>query len=268
MKEGVKKVVYMKYSLFVVCGLFVLTLVQWDISKNPKEDLKLQNSGPFELGQYYFNVGDAVEGEYNLEKAHMYYMQALQASSTANELAWYQLGRIEFIRGNFDKAIYDFKKQQQYFGDSMPSVYYMLGLTYGFKAKETGLQTDWDSGAEAFKKFLTYKSESPWARTDLAWIYFSQGRYEDMLPVLEEGLKQQPNQPWLNNMYGLALLNLGSNNEAEQHFAIALSEAKVLTPKDWGRAYPGNDPSEWQAGLHSFVNAIEKNLRLAQSDDK
>lgn len=218
---------------------------------------------PFIHAERYFNADDDPEGPYDLEQARYYYEQVIAASSTQNEIVWYQLGRIDFLEGKFDAAIAKFTTQIEHFGDVRPQVHYMLGLTYAYKAKQTGSADDWQKGEEAFETFLTFKPESPWARTDLAWIYFAQGKYTEMLPLLEEGLVYEPESAWLHNMYGLALLNLEDKEGAREHFARALASAKVLTAAEWGAAYPGNDPSAWDAGLASFRTAIAENLALA-----
>jgi tetratricopeptide (TPR) repeat protein len=216
----------------------------------------------FERGQYYFNADDEQGGAYDLVQARAAYTAVIHASSTENQFVWYQLGRIDFLEGKFDTALFKFEKQVEYFGDTVPSVHYMLGLTYGYRARQTNDEQDWNNSAEEFKKFIVIKPESPWARTDLSWIYFSQGKYTEMLPVLEAGLEYHPDHAWLLNMYGLALLNTGNKVAAKDIFTKALENAKKLTVQEWGLAYPGNNPALWQEGLSSFIEAIETNLEL------
>ena len=219
----------------------------------------------FERGQYYFNHGDHADGAYDLAKARRYYSSAIQDDPKGNPLAWYQLGRIDFIEGRFDAAIYKFNKQLQYFDDEVPNVYYMLGLTYGFRGRpEAPDSPDLAVAIENFEKFLEFFPHSPWARTDIAWLYFLQGNYEAMIPVLERGLAIEPQHAWLLNMYGLALLNTDQTARAEEVFTDAHIAAKRLTNEDWGRAYPGNDPADWPDGLASFIAAIEHNLALVR----
>lgn len=217
----------------------------------------------FVLGQYYFNYGDRADGTYDLAKARRYFDKALEANPAGNSLAWYQLGRIDFLEGYFDDASYKFGKQLDYFGDSVPNVYYMLGLTYAYRAKNFGVESDWQKAEENFAKFLALQEDSPWARVDLAWVYFSQGKYEGMLPLLEQGLLIAESNPWLLNMYGLALLNTGDKSGAKEAFTKAKVQVEALTVEDWGKSYPGNDPGVWERGLSEFRTAIEKNLSLA-----
>lgn len=241
-------------SLFV--GIFLLgnPVAPWMPTVAPTD--------PFLRGEYYFNHDADAKGPYDLEKAREAYMEALEMDPKGNARTWYQLGRIDFIEGKFISALYKFEKQIEYFNDQIPNVYYMIGLTYGFKAGVTGSEEDWEAAAEGFKTYLTYEPESPWARTDLSWVYFSQGDYARMLPVLEDGLVMYPDHPWLLNMYGLALFNTGERARAHEIFVHAAQEAEKLTTSDWGRAYPGNNPNEWEAGLRSFEEAIQKNSAL------
>lgn len=222
-----------------------------------------ETTDPFALGEYYFNSGDDPSGAHDLTKARMYYEQAVAASSTQHETAWHQLGRIDFIEGRFDSAIAKFNTQIELFGDAVPNVYYMLGLTYGYKAQRTNDELDWRRGEEAFEIFIEHAPAAPWPRIDLAWLYFEQGKFEEMLPTLKEGLNFAPENPWLHNMYGLALLNTDDPAAARTHFELASEYASKLTTEEWGKAYPGNDPNAWEIGLASFKDAIAKNLELA-----
>lgn len=218
----------------------------------------------FLLGQYYFNHGPDADGTYDIKLARHYYEEALLDNPIGDNWAWYQLGRIDFLEGNFDAAIYKFNKQIEHFEDQQPSVYYMLGLTHGYRARREGREEDWPLAADYFSRYLEHDADSPWARVDMAWVYFSQGRFEEMKPILEAGLATHGDNPWLLNMYGLALLNTGHKEEAERSFSAALEGAEKLTAEEWGLSYPGNDPSAWSEGLEEFRAAIEANLDLTK----
>ncbi len=218
---------------------------------------------PFVRGQYYFNHGDRADGTYDLARAERYYLEAVRADPRGNELAWYQLGRVMFIQGRLPEAVSYFKTQQEYFGEKIPNVHYMLGLTYGFLGKETGIPMYWYLGEEHFLKFIAYKPQSPWAHVDLAWIYFSQGKYDDMLATVRAVLPLHEQNPWIQNMYGLALMNTGKYDDAYTAFSKAEDLATDVSLEEWGRSYPGNDPALWGAGYESFVESISKNKALA-----
>jgi len=252
----------------VVVGLILISLFLIGTSPLGKE-LMVKREPPetdnlFVLGQYYFNHGPHADGTYDIELARHYYELALADNPIGDNWAWYQLGRIDFLEGKFDAAIYKFNKQIEFFEDQQPSVYYMLGLTYGYRARREGREDDWTSAIEYFSRYLEHDNDSPWARVDLSWIYFSQGRFEEMKPILEVGLTTHNDNPWLLNMYGLALLNTGNKEEAESSFSAALEAAKRLTPENWGLSYPGNDPTAWSEGLEEFRSAIQANLDLAE----
>lgn len=217
---------------------------------------------PFTLGEYYFNHDSDPGGPYDLKQARRYYEQALLEDKD-NAFVWYQLGRIDFLEGDFDAALYKFDKQIELFGDAVPNVYYMIGLTNGYKARETHATSDWQKAAAGFQQYLTFIPDSPWARTDLSWVYFAQGDYEIMIPILEVGLAQNPDHPWLLNMYGLALRGLGHAVEATTYFERAKVAANDLDVSDWSRAYPGNDPQLWADGLAEFQSVIDYNVNLS-----
>src|SRR3989344_6638476 len=127
-----------------------------------------ETADPFELGEYYFNAYDTPDGKYDLKLARQYYTKAIEEGSE-NPMVWYQLGRIDFLEGNYSGALYKFDKQIALYGEQVPSVYYMRGLTYGYKARKSGDALDWRKAEENFLKHLEDKPESPWTRTDLSW---------------------------------------------------------------------------------------------------
>lgn len=226
-----------------------------------------ENASAFERGEFYFSHSS--EGVYDLAKARAAYAEAItEGNGSEAIMAEYQLGRIDFLEAKLDSAIVHFERVIEHSKDDLPAAYYMLGLAYAYRAKFNDSATDWREAEAAFLQFLEQVPESPWGRTDLSWIYFAQGKYAAMFPLLTEGIKHNPDSPWLHNMYGLALLNVGRSDEATTHFKTAGELAAKLTPTDWGRAYPGNDPASWDQGLASFRDAIRKNADLAKTQSE
>lgn len=226
--------------------------------------LVLQDKTAFEKGQYYFNSDDKEGGEYDIIKAQQYYEEAIALNPRENNAVWYQSGRIDFINGEFNKALEKFATQVAYFGEEVPNVYYMIGLTYGYKARQTNNPEDWKQAEDNFIKAVELFNKAPWPYVDLAWIYFSQGKFQEMKPVLETGLSVDSNNPWLLNMYGLALFNTGDTTMAREYFIFAQEMAEKLTVTDWGKSYPGNNPEIWGKGLEEFKSMIAKNRALTE----
>lgn len=253
--------------LGIICGLFIcILLLGFWVSQ--QDDLSgdlvaSEEMSYFEKGQYYFNHDSDPAPPYDLALAREYFTAAIMEDPRISPLAWYQLGRIDFLEGKFNSALYKFDKQIEYFGEGgVPSVHYMVGLTYAYKAIETDSETDWENAAAGFEKYLEYNPDSPWARVDLSWVFFSQGKYEEMYEMLQRDYDQFKDNAWYNNMYGLALLNTGEHAEAHSVFQKAETQAWLLTEKDWGNSYPGNDPRSWATGLDEMRAAIEKNVAL------
>jgi len=215
----------------------------------------------FIAGEYYFNHQENEE-EYNLSKARQYYTELIRRDPKGHSAVWYQLGRIDFIEGYFDDALFKFKKQEEYFSESGINSYYMIGLVYGYRARETGDELDWNLAAEAFEKFITFAPNAPWPRVDLAWVYFAQGKYEEIGLVVQAGLEKHPDNAWLLNMQGLHFLNTQEYTKAKASFLEAADSAGKLTTWQWGSSYPGNNPDDWARGLAEFQEAIDKNIIL------
>jgi len=206
-----------------------------------------------EIGDYYFNADG--DGVYDLEKAQVYFKKALDLDPRV-PLAWYQLARIDFLNGDFGDALFKMNKHISVHGDSLPNVYYMRGLIYGY-------DNQLEVAEKNFLKYLSYDKFSWAAYTDLAWVYFRQGKYEETKKIAERGLEKNAGNPWLLNMYGVALLNLGDKKSAYATLEQALSRAKKIQLIDWARAYPGNDPRVAEEGIKAMLEAIEYNLTLA-----
>ncbi|MBI2639450.1 MAG: tetratricopeptide repeat protein [Candidatus Sungbacteria bacterium] len=205
-----------------------------------------------ELGNYYFN--SYRDGVYDLERAEKYFERALAIDPNV-ENAWYQLARIDFLRGEFTSARGKINKQLELHGDSIMASYYARGLINGYSGHFKEAEKD-------FLKFLSWKKESWAAHNDLAWVYFSQGEYKKAEEVAREGLAFNGNNVWLLNSLGVSLLNLGKKAEAREIFLRAREAAALLTDVDWGRAYPGNDPRSAAPGLAGMKKAIDANLKL------
>lgn len=216
------------------------------------------------LGDAYFGGSKG----YDLGCARLLYERSLELDPRGSMSAWHQLGRIDFLEGKFESAIDKFLQQIEYFGDALPNVHYMIGLTYGFEAQKTGKAEIWKAAEESFVRYIALDPLSPWARVDMSWVLFSQGKYEEMKPYLEEGLLTHPHHPWLLNMYGLALLNTQDIEGAQLYFAAAVHFANTLTTEEWGAAYPGNDPRSWEQGLSEMKLLFKKNLTLANTKDR
>jgi tetratricopeptide (TPR) repeat protein len=220
--------------------------------------------GAFERGEFHFNVDGNSPQAYDLEKARLAFEEAVAVNPRGHNLLWFQLGRVYFLQGRPDAALRAFERQREFFGDTVVAVYYAEGLVYAYKAHRSNSEHYWERAVSSFQRFIELQPHSPWARVNLAWVYFSRGMFEEMLPPLEEGLRFFPEQPWLLNLYGLALLNTGKPEEAVETFKTARAAAAALTVEDWGRAHPGNDPRQWERGLLEFRFAIDNNLFSAK----
>ena len=257
---------FLGFGVSVLVFVALITVINPDrkeISQFPiPEEMKAQMY--FDIGVYYFNQDeDPLSGPYDLVSARHYFEEAARLNPKVSEELWYQYGRIDFVEGKLDDALDKFQTQMEYFGEDVPNVQYMKGLTYGYKAKASNNPDDWRQAELGFINFIPYVPEAPWPRVDLAWLFFLQGKYEEMKPVLEEGLLARPDNAWLNNMYGLSLLNTGDKKNALVYFVKAEEAALVMTVEEWGRAYPGNDQKLWGDSLEEFRKTIKENIALA-----
>ncbi len=202
----------------------------------------------FSIGNYYFGGG-----AYDTRKAEIYFRGALEIDPSLPG-AHYQLARVYFIRGDFYLAEIEIQKELELHPDFSRS-YYVLGLIHGYSGRLKEAET-------AFKEFLKWKPDSWAGNNDLAWIYFQEGKYAEARDAALAGLKITPNNPWLLNALGVALLNIGDKNSAKGAFEKALAVLNAMNESDWGKAYPGNDPGIYAEGYSQMKASLEANIRL------
>ena len=219
---------------------------------------ELDTISAFERAEYYFQPD-----VYDITKARQYYIQAIEEDPRGESLQWYQLSRIHFIQGEFDAALFALAKQEEYFGDEIHNVHYMKGLVHAFRAERYNAPRDWRQAEESFSTFLVFVPDSPWARIDLAWVYFAQDNFTEMFAVLEPVKEFERDNPWWLNMYGLAYLNTDQPEEALHWFREADRYASDLAVEDWAHVYPENDPADWPQGLREFQAAVRDNVAIA-----
>ncbi|MBT9164734.1 MAG: hypothetical protein DDT23_00739 [candidate division WS2 bacterium] len=265
--QKIKTSTLLRYLVILVIALFVLVgiigiigktsigMFVWTYTKiaplatlvSPK-DAVLR----FEIGNYYFGGG-----AYDIEKAEKYYLEALKIDPALHG-PHYQLARIYFVQGRFYLAMQEINKEIEMYPEFKRS-YYVRGLIYGYSGRL-------EEAADDFKEFLKWKPDSWAGKNDLAWIYFQQGKYTETGDAARAGLKVAPDNPWLLNALGVSLLNTGDKKGAKEAFIKALEIVATMSPKDWGRAYPGNDPSIYREGLTKMKESIEENLKLLGDD--
>ncbi len=205
------------------------------------------------IGNSFFGDGRI----YDQTKAYEAFSEVIKQDPGRVE-AHYQLGRIYFINGQFESAITEIETVLRLNPD-FKKAYYMYGLISGYKG-------DLNQAIWGFSEFIARDSFNWAGYNDLAWIYFKQGDYEKTREIASQGLRQAPSNPWLQNTYGTALLNLGDQEQARTIFTAALKTCEQMRPEDWGGAYPGNDPALYDRGLGEMCMTIRKNLSLLTDD--
>lgn len=203
----------------------------------------------FRLGNYYFGGG-----AYNISVSKTFFNLAYKIDDKHPGLN-YQLARIYFIEGKFDEALTYINREIEYYPEFKRS-YYVRALIHGYN-------NNLAQAADDFKIFLAWKPSSWAGNNDLSWIYFRMGDYAKAEKAASDGLSSSPNNGWLLNSLGVALLNQGKYKEAAIALQSSLTQFKALNPEDWGQSYPGNDPEIYAGGLTATIKSVETNLNLA-----
>lgn len=211
--------------------------------------------------KYSMFVGDSFFGGkyYNLEIAEKAY---LLASKTNPPFPYsnYQLGRINFIKGNFYTAIDYFNKEEEQYPQNS-KVYYMRGLTYGYMGSE-------GVGILEFEKYVKLNPYSWAGRNDMAWLQFRVGDIKGAIETILPATLFTADNPWVFNSYGVFLLNDGKYKEALESFEKANGAVSLISEKGWGMSYPGNNPVVYGEGLGQMINSIKTNILLTKEKIK
>lgn len=215
-------------------------------------------SDAFKCGNHYFGVyGPA---GYDVVKAEYYFGQAIKLDPTLPDV-WHQYARIAFLRGDFSTALYRINMQFKERGDELMASYYIRGLIEGYAH-------DYASAEKDFLKFLAWDPNNWAANNDLAWVYFAQGKYVDVVKRLHGFATTGLSNPWLLTTDAMSLYNLGDKKTAYEELLKARNAASKLSEADWIHAYPGNDPAVAGKGLSAFRKTIEDDIDLVENNNK
>lgn len=207
-----------------------------------------------------YTIGNVFFGKihqlYNVKLAQIFFVQAANPLF-GNQLpfAHYQLCRTHFIKGDFDRALMEAKKELELFPENKRT-HYMLGLIYGYTHTET-------LAIEEFSKFIEWKPDTWAGRNDKAWLEFRIGHIDNAIQTIQP-VSHLTDNAWVQNTYGVLLMNKERYLEAKKAFLYAQVAVNSMTEKDWGKAYPGNDPRIYNEGLSAMKLSIENNLKLLE----
>lgn len=202
----------------------------------------------FKGGEYYFS-----QEKYNIVQAERFYKIAIFSDYTYSGVH-YQLGRIYFLNGSFDKAIAEFGAELSNHPDFSKS-YYMRGLTNGYARK-------YENAVSDFEKYISANPKTWAGYNDLTWIYLIKNDWEKAKETAEKGLQNDKINPWLRSNLGIALMNLEKFEEAKKEFLLAKSVSDKLSATDWTEVYPGNSPRIAESGIVEFKAAVNLNLAI------
>lgn len=210
------------------------------------------------MGNYYFNgtIGASV---YEPDIAERAFRKAVAINPN---ILWghYQLARVLFTQGRHDEALHEINAELKANPGNLRSLY-VRGLIFGYQGNLVNAEND-------FRRFVEW-SPMEWAGyNDLAWILSKQRKYAEAEETIRAALEKVPdadNNPWLWNSLGVAYLNQAKYQQALDAFTKAGDLASKLSPSEWSRAYPGNNPTSAESGLTVFRNAIAENLQRAHT---
>ncbi len=191
--------------------------------------------------------------QYDPELAKKLYTRALERDSM-KPLVRHQLARLEFLEGDFDRALALIEEEMALpGGPSSPTSYYVKALIEGFMG-------EYVASARDYETYLRTDSTNWAAINDYAWVLLKNNEPRKALVALDWGIMHWPTNPWLHNTRTTALYELGYVELAYQSAQQALLAVDSLTENAWLQAYPGNDPLIAPEGVQAFKTAVSENM--------
>lgn len=231
-----------KIFLFLIIFIFSLTLT---------------------ISYFSYNVGNIFFGDmpklYNVRLANFFFVNAAYPLiGKPVKFSHYQLSRTYFIQGDLKNALEEAKKELELYPENTRT-HYILGLTYGYMNEE-------EKAINAFSSFIETHPYTWAGRNDKAWLQFRIGDIDGALKTIEPVATSTLgiNNVWVQNTYGVLLMNKKRFREAKEAFKRAEKEVHTMTEEHWGLAYPGNDPRIYTAGINATKLSIETNLKLIE----
>lgn len=169
--------------------------------------------------------------------------------------AHYQLSRTYFIQGKLSDALEEADKELKTYPRNTQT-YYILGLVNGYMNRTY-------EAIDAFTHYIDAHPETWAGRNDKAWLQFRLGDIDGALETMQPIITRYPETPWVQNTYCALLINKPERHEeAKNVCALAKNLIDKMTPEDWGRAYPGNDPNIYPKGIEAMRSSATKNFDI------
>lgn len=188
----------------------------WETGDRDGALRRYSEAARMEPARYRLGYAQSLEIAGQLEAAVAEF-EGVYAAQPGSTITREGLARLYFLRGDYAKAL---PLLQQTVAEThdlavMQQVAYALDKT-----------GDRDGAAEAYRRMLAVEPRADVARSLLAENLFVQGRKDEALAVLQEGLQRSPETPLLQRKLGVILERSGRNAEA----AAAYREYARLAP--------------------------------------
>ncbi len=207
-----------------------------------------------EYGKYHFS--SVRPSAYDITRAQYFYEKAATLDAEY-PYVYHQLARIEFLKGNFNTAIFYINKQIELHGDTAPNSFYVRGLIEGYMGRYT-------EAAEDYKHYLSLVPPNWAGINDYAWVLLKADRFKDAVLETDKGLALFPDNPWLLNSSAIALYETGDLAKAKLRAEAAVSASLKVTEREWLTAYPGNDPRVARDGIATLRKSTQDNMHMIE----
>ncbi len=236
------------WKIFGVAIIFLLAVVFLVGRKNDFYFNRIIAQKFFQKGEYYYNGG-----AFDIPRAQKWYRLA-NVFDAKLALLHHQFARTYLVTSEFDKGLAEINTEIQNHPENKRA-YYVKGLLDSYANRN-------DEAIADFKEFIASKQNGWAAYADLSWAQIKKEVYEDAIETTNEGLKVYPENLWLFSNQGLAHYRLGEYEKAKEDLEKAKGLAEKLTPNDWKKAYPGNNPAGAEKGVDDIRAIISYNLML------
>jgi tetratricopeptide (TPR) repeat protein len=225
---------------------------------------------PNTVAYIYRNLGSESFLTFHKNNLAIWFLEKSKNKNNQDYYTSFLLGRVYFVEGKLSKSILNYTESIK-LNKEYKEAYYGRGLTYGFSSPIFY--------PEAIKDFQTYidmdnaeyqltggRAYGAWAGyNDLAWVYYLSGNFAKAEEAARAGLEITQSNPWLLNMLGAILLEQHRCGEAIESLKQADLLLGAINKDQFGEAYSGDNPKNWEPGKENMAKTIKDNLELCKS---
>ncbi|MFW5799373.1 MAG: tetratricopeptide repeat protein [Spirochaetota bacterium] len=179
----------------------------------------------------YLKYADVLRLSRRLDDSEKAYKKALEKGAD-RATVYHGIANVYFDRNNYETTIVYMKKVIAIDGEK--AEYYLdIAIAYNIIG-------EMETAAENYKKAIILAPDNPFPKEELAKVYFSQGKIDKGIKLLEDLIHTEYTTPEAYRLLGEAYMEIGETKKAEEIFNLILNKYPAYHNIDLIKDYVGN----------------------------